>query len=68
MSHSDYTAYPVPAKSRTSRPCTPQELAIWMNKLADSVGSGVYHWVTEKQIHFMRYDVETKSIHEVGML
>jgi len=42
-------------------------LATWMNALADKVKTGVYHWVTNGQIHFMRIGTEG-NIAERGIL
>ena len=42
-------------------------LATWMNDLAHKVGSGVYHWVTEGKIHFLRINTEGNIV-ERGIL
>ena len=49
----DYTAYPTGGEN-PQRPSTMKELATWMNTMSRSVGSGIYHWVTENQIHWAK--------------
>jgi hypothetical protein len=51
----DYTQYRNGGASQgePQRPSTIHELAVWMNKMSSSIGSGVYHWVTESKLHFM---------------
>jgi hypothetical protein len=64
----DYTQYNGGAPSQTmpERPSTKQELAMWMNAMAASIGSDVYHWVTENTIHYLR--IYNGKIVERGIL
>jgi len=68
----DYTAYPT-GGSDPQRPSTMFELAQWMNNMSRAVGSGVYHWVTENQIHWAKRSTDdagnwTDTITDWGLL
>lgn len=65
----DYSQYHNGGASRgePQRPATKGELAKWMNHMAQSVGSGVLHWVCEGKLHYACVNV-TGEIVERGLL
>jgi hypothetical protein len=62
MSKSKYnhTAYrgSSPSTEMPDRQSTMLELAEWMNSMARSVSSGIYHWVTKGEIHWAKRSMD----------
>jgi hypothetical protein len=72
----DHTAYhgSAPSIESPDRPATKLELATWMNNFTHSLGTNLYHWVTEGMIHWANRSQDpdtgdwTHEIYEWGVL